>query len=177
VAEWERAKSRVLTDAEIRAFVAAAAARNDGVGDLWRLVLMTGARLSQLVEANFAADTITISDAKGRGSRVKLCVLPVVEAMRPLVARAALVRALHIDTVRKAGAAMLPEDATPNDIRRTVETRLQGLGVSREMRGALLSHGNGGVQARHYEHGDLLPQKAAVLAAWAAEIQRLAMLK
>ena len=55
----------------------------------------------------------------------------------------------------------------PGDIRRTVETRLQALGVSRDVRAQLLSHGrSGGVQAKHYERHDFLKEKAAALALW-----------
>lgn len=175
VAEWERARSRVLTDAEIKAFITAAVERNDAIGDLWQLVLMTGARLNQLVGAKFEATTITISDTKGKGGRTKVCVLPITPAMKPLIFRASLAHCCHIDTVRKCGAAMLPPDANPSDLRRTVETRLQALDVSRDLRGALLSHGNTGVQARHYEQSDLLEQKQAALVRyhdWLRKISR-----
>ena len=41
------------------------------------------------------------------------------------------------------------------DIRRRIETRLQVLGVSREVRALLLSHGRtSGVQQKHYERHD-----------------------
>ena len=36
------------------------------------------------------------------------------------------------------------------DIRRTFETMLAGIGVSRDVRAEILSHGLGGVQDRHY---------------------------
>ena len=173
VAEWERARSRVLTDAEIKTFIAAALARNDALGDVWLLVLMTGARLAQLVAAKFDQDTITITDTKGRGGRTKTCLLPITPAMQPLIFRAGLVHSCNVFTVRKAGAAMLPADAAPMDLRRTVETRLQTLGVSRELRGALLSHGNTGVQARHYEQSDLLEQKRAALLRYHRLLERI----
>ena len=37
------------------------------------------------------------------------------------------------------------------DIRRTVETMLAGLGISKDTRAQLLSHGISGVQAAHYD--------------------------
>ena len=55
----------------------------------------------------------------------------------------------------------------PGDIRRTVETRLQALGVSRDVRAQLLSHGrSSGVQARHYERYDYLLEKRSALQLW-----------
>ncbi len=174
VAEWERARSRVLTDAEIAAFIAAAFGRDDALGDVWLLVLLTGARLKQLLAAEFGQDTITITDTKGRASRAKACVLPITPAMRPLIFRASLAHSCNIFTVRKAGATMLPADAMPLDIRRTVETRLQALGVPRDLRGALLSHGHTGVQARHYEQADLLRAKSDALRRYHRALDALA---
>jgi hypothetical protein len=43
---------------------------------------------------------------------------------------------------------------TLGDLRRTVETRLAALAVSRDIRAQLQSHGLGGVQARHYDRHD-----------------------
>ncbi|MDP1902045.1 MAG: hypothetical protein Q8K96_16585 [Rubrivivax sp.] len=51
------------------------------------------------------------------------------------------------------------------DLRRSIETRLQSLGVSRDIRAQLLSHGRtSGVQQRHYERHDFLAEKAEALA-------------
>ena len=50
------------------------------------------------------------------------------------------------------------------DLRRSIETRLQALGVEREVRAQLLSHGRtSGVQQRHYERHDYLAEKAEAL--------------
>ena len=55
-------------------------------------------------------------------------------------------------------------DFQGRDIRRSIETRLQALGVSREIRAQLLSHGRtSGVQQKHYERHDYLREKAAAL--------------
>jgi hypothetical protein len=46
------------------------------------------------------------------------------------------------------------------DLRRTAETRLAALGVSKEHRAQLLSHGRTqGVQERHYDRHDYLPER------------------
>ncbi|MFT3755763.1 MAG: integrase family protein [Pseudoxanthomonas sp.] len=52
---------------------------------------------------------------------------------------------------------------SPGILRKTVESRLQAAGVSREVRGYLLSHGLGGVQARHYEAHEFDAEKRAAL--------------
>jgi len=58
------------------------------------------------------------------------------------------------------------------DIRRTCETRLAALGISRDLRAQIQSHGLGGVQARHYDRHDYATEKAAALASWAAYLHR-----
>lgn len=53
------------------------------------------------------------------------------------------------------------------DIRRTCETMLaETLGISRDVRAQLLSHGLTGVQERHYDKGQHLDAKRAALRAW-----------
>lgn len=54
---------------------------------------------------------------------------------------------------------------TVGDLRRTVETRLAALGVTREDRSQLQSHGLGGVQGRHYDKHEYLAEKRAALQA------------
>lgn len=57
------------------------------------------------------------------------------------------------------------------DIRRTCETRLAALGISKDVRAQLQSHGLGGVQARHYDRHDYAAEKRAALVAWGAHIE------
>lgn len=52
------------------------------------------------------------------------------------------------------------------DIRRTAETWLGDLGVSKDMRAQLLSHGISGVQAVHYDQNKYMDQKRAALCTW-----------
>jgi integrase len=56
------------------------------------------------------------------------------------------------------------------DIRRTVETQLAGLGISRDVRANLLSHGLGGVQAVHYDRHDYINEKRSALVAWESHL-------
>lgn len=57
------------------------------------------------------------------------------------------------------------------DIRRTAETMLAGMGISRDTRAQLLSHGLSGVQSTHYDRHGYIDEKRAALSAWE---QRLA---
>jgi len=56
------------------------------------------------------------------------------------------------------------------DIRRTVETMLAGLGISKDTRAQLLSHGISGVQAAHYDRHAYTDEKRAALVAWEARL-------
>lgn len=52
------------------------------------------------------------------------------------------------------------------DIRRTCETMLAGMGVSKDVRAQLLSHGLSGVQAAHYDRYEYITEKRNALEAW-----------
>ena len=56
------------------------------------------------------------------------------------------------------------------DIRRTVETMLAGLGISKDTRAQLLSHGISGVQAAHYDRHAYTDEKRAALVTWEARL-------
>jgi integrase len=63
-------------------------------------------------------------------------------------------------------AALQVEAFDLRDIRRTAETMLAGMGISRETRAQLLSHGLSGVQSVHYDRYSYTEEKRAALIAW-----------
>lgn len=60
------------------------------------------------------------------------------------------------------------------DIRRTCETMLAGMGISRDTRAQLLSHGLSGVQAAHYDRHSYTDEKRAALVAWEKRLDDIA---
>lgn len=152
--------------------------------------LLTGGQrvvqLARLTEADHDVDrqTVTLRDTKGRRKVAHDHVVPLIpdaekalkamvgdkgeflftvtegfepagyhnlwERIRPIAE--AMVKAKEVDRL-----------FSPGIIRKTVESRLQAVGVSREVRGYLLSHGLGGVQARHYEAHEFDAEKRAAL--------------
>lgn len=70
-------------------------------------------------------------------------------------------------------AAMAGEPFDLRDIRRTVETMMAKLGISKDIRAQLLSHGISGVQAKHYDKHDYLHEKRAALLAWEARLEEI----
>lgn len=63
---------------------------------------------------------------------------------------------------------------TWRNMRATIETHLAALGVNQERRAWLLSHGRSGVQAKHYDRWNYLPEKRADLERWARYLDELA---
>ncbi len=185
------ARERALSIAELRAYWQRIVALPDPDGALLRFHLLTGAqRVEQLARATMKdvdhdGDTLQLLDTKGRRRKPRSHVVPLIE-----VAKDAL-RAMQGGThgefaftadggytgagyyvvqhrVRNVAAAMVEageasEPFTPGDLRRTVETRLAAVGVSKDVRAHLQSHGLGGVQDRHYDRHDRLPEKRTAL--------------
>jgi integrase len=60
------------------------------------------------------------------------------------------------------------------DIRRTCETMLAGMGISRDVRAQLLSHGISGVQHEHYDMYEYLDEKRVALNAWQSKLEEIA---
>ena len=59
------------------------------------------------------------------------------------------------------------------DVRRTCETMLAGMGISRDTRAQLLSHGLSGVQAAHYDRHTYTDEKRATLVAWEQRLDEI----
>lgn len=70
-------------------------------------------------------------------------------------------------------AGMGSEPFDLRDVRRTVETMLAGLGISKDTRAQLLSHGISGVQAAHYDRHAYTDEKRAALVAWEARLSAI----
>jgi len=75
------------------------------------------------------------------------------------------------DNMVKEGEARAPFQL--RDIRRTAETILASLKVSKDVRPHLLSHGPGGVQNQHCDRHTYWPEKQHALKKWAAYLEKL----
>ena len=65
------------------------------------------------------------------------------------------------------------EPFTPRDLRRTVTTHMSRLGILAEIRNRIQDHSIAGIEAKHYDRHDYLPEKRAALEKWEREIQRI----
>ena len=150
---------------------------------------------------DFERNTLLLKDTKGRGgSRDHLLPLTpfALEQLKPLRElngaplkkgeappppftsdgkRATVLTTLSV-AVREVSDKLKKDDKIPRfqqrDLRRTTETMLQKLGVDKEVRAHLLSHGRTrGVQGQHYERYDFLDEKRRALRKWAAHLERI----
>lgn len=151
-------------------------------GAVIRLHLLTGGqRIQQLVAlltADITKEHITLYDGKGRpGNDARQHIVPLIPAARKALDEAGPVGLFALSTdngkthisnatlsgwAQAAVADVLPS-FQPKQIRSGVETLLASLGVSKEIRGRLQSHGITGVQDKHYDSHDYLPEKRSAL--------------
>jgi integrase len=152
-------------------------------------------------DVDFSAGTIRLFDLKGKRQQARTHVLPLTAEARAILQSILSARSdteeagpfvfsndkgkrgLHVETlsvaVHHVQLAMLDskESREPfrlGDIRRTCETMLASMGVSKDLRAQILSHGIGGVQDRHYDFHSYLPEKLRVLEAWATRLTDIA---
>lgn len=83
---------------------------------------------------------------------------------------------LHFQSVGRRCRELTTECGStwsPGDLRRTCETRLAALGVSRDIRAQLLSHGLGDLQTRHYDRHTWTTEKRQALSLWESHLETL----
>jgi len=166
-------------------------------------VLLGGQRCEQLVRArvediDLEGATILLLDPKGRRMHAREHRLPLVGsalaevqwlAQRARDAQSALlfssanpsvtISAGTVSLLVTAFRKTMMSDGTAaahfqfSDLRRTAETRLAALGISKDVRAQLQSHGLGGVQARHYDRYEYMDEKRAALETWEAFLNGL----
>lgn len=200
LARYNRAGDRVLSESELRAFLAALDQQPGLYTDAITLALyLGGQRIAQLLRlrpADVGLDdsTVALLDPKGARQIPRVHVLPLNEKTSAIISRVLKVNGdkPFLFTLRKpvrpealsavvakiskamvkAGTAREPFQL--RDIRRTCETMLARMGVSSDVRAQLLSHGLGGVQQRHYDRHSYMDEKRAALKAWAAKLDEIA---
>jgi len=165
-------------------------------------IALGGQRPTQLLRAragdvDLEAGTITLYDPKGARDEPRVHVVPlspraVTILKRRLKALSGAgnapifstdgVSALRLERVTEwvtefstamVEAAESREPFQLCDLRRTLETLLASLGVSRDVRAQVQSHGLGGVQQRHYDRYEYLSEKRAALTLLEAHLARL----
>jgi integrase len=152
--------------------------------------------LVSVADWNPNTQTLRLTDPKGRRTTAREHLLPLapkgVAIVSELVRRAALLKtewlfsstgkvAMTFETPGKRCAEISTGIGGASfdlrDIRRTVETMLAGMGISKDVRAQLLSHGISGVQSANYDRHDYVIEKRAALVAWENHLTRLSATK
>ncbi|MDB6105710.1 MAG: phage integrase [Gammaproteobacteria bacterium] len=161
-----------------------------------------GQRPTQLLRArvsdlDLTAGTITLYDPKGARHEPRVHVIPVTQPAASILQRrldavpdagngplfsADQCTPMRLETLsafvsdlsaEMVGAKETREPFQLRDLRRTLETLLASLKVSRDIRSQVQSHGLGGVQQRHYDRHEYFEEKRATLELLAAHLERL----
>ena len=195
-----QAGDHVLSADDLRRYLLAL--RDDELADqALKLALVAGGqRMAQLLRAevsdwNGEERVLRLLDGKGRRRQPRVHLVPLAPVGAAIVerlverAKAGGASALFVSRFGKRPALL--SETTPGkrlgeivaelgcapfnlrDVRRTVETELARLGVSRDTRAQLLSHGVSGIQAQHYDRHQYLPEKRAALETWERHLARL----
>jgi integrase len=185
----EKSRERVLTDAELKT-IWEATAGDDDYSAIVRLLLLTGQRASEIGDLSWSEtsdDCITLPGARTKNSRDHIVPLSVpaqaiLEARPKMLGRDFVFGRAHSDggftgwssckvllddRIKASGAKV--KDWVNHDLRRTVATRMAGLGVAPHVVEAVLNHVSGhkaGV-AGIYNRATYEPEKRAALTKWA----------
>ena len=180
--QFDRADKRPFSKAQLRAYWKLIGEHTGCEAASLRLHLLTGGqRIEQFVRlrwADVADDALTIFDGKGRpGQGPRPHQIPLLPNARTDLATLKRVgefaisttagkKPISVRTLAGWAHALVGEAIDGFQLKRIrsgVETLLAANGVSREVRGHLQSHGLTGVQARHYDGHDYMPEKRLAL--------------
>ena len=175
-----RADKRPLSAGELRTFWRIAQAAEGTTGALMKLHILTGgqriAQLLRLQREDVHADYIVLRDPKGRRTEARRHPVPLLdEAKTALKTFAGAPMVFTVDGKAISPAVLYRmeseaigdqiEDFEPKRLRSGIETALASMGIGREIRAQVQSHGLGGVQDRHYDDHDYMGEKCAALQA------------
>jgi integrase len=184
---------RVLTWAELGHYWRALDDEPEAVAATLRFTLAIGGqRIQQVLRAQWSdieernrecgMSVLRILDGKGRGQprRHALPITPLAQAQlqnlgggeRPFPVDQFRLSAAIAAASKKLCAALDCEPFDQRALRRSVETRLADVGVSREVRANLLSHGRTGIQATHYDFAERLVEKRDALKLFEKHLRR-----
>jgi integrase len=192
IRKFERVCDRVLADGELKDLLVELEDCTPVTRDAIKLALfMGGQRLSQLMrvspdDVDMQMGTIRLLDGKGRRTTPREHLLPIPAQAVPIIkslleqnAKFKFLftndgkRQLSICTLSQAVREISKGSYQMRDLRRTCETMLAKLGVSKDIRAQLQSHGLSGVQDRHYDRYQYLPEKLRALNIWCGYLDRV----
>ncbi len=141
---------------------------------------------AKVSDYNAETQTIRLLDPKGRRKTPRVHFLPLAQKGAAIAAALAEEKkekpeAKLFDASERAAGDRVSEISAclkiPSfnllDLRRTCETMLVAMGITKETRAQLLSHGLGGVQDKHYDRHSYTNEKRGALQAWESRIDEI----
>jgi integrase len=202
LAVFNCARERVLNEAELRLLLKELAKQSGTAVDTVMLSLyLGGQRGAQLVrltpqDVDIVARELTLYDTKGSRPTPRVHLLPLTERAAAIVQRLldtngekpylitlngkVPVRTETLSRVVTDISASLLERKKISkpfelrDLRRTAETMMARLRISKDIRAQVQSHGLGGIQARHYDKHDYIDEKREALQTWCNYLDEVA---
>lgn len=192
VAKFENVRDRHLSEAELRGFLLAVDKLPVMQMCALRLVVgLGGQRPHQLLrlkpaDVSLEDNTLRLFDPKGRRSQARTHTLPIPPAVlgcvktllqhnseAPYLFSSDGERAMAPTTISKVVRRIGKGKYQMRDIRRTCETMLAALGISKDLRAQIQSHGLGGIQDRHYDRHKYMDEKRNALEAWNTKLEEI----
>ncbi len=196
----DRARVRIFSDEEIRAYWKAADATPYPLGPFYKLLMLTGQRKGEVSDAqwsefDFTRALWTVPPERfksGQSHIVPLapdavsllqslpeqegdCLFSTTEGHKPINgfsrAKSALDAAMLAE-LRKTDPDAALSHWTFHDVRRTVRTRLSALKIQRDVAELVIGHGKKGLD-RVYDHHEFEPEMREALARWAGALREI----
>lgn len=182
---------RVLSNDELKAYMEALTLSNQEEDRVLFLALLSGGqRMAQLLRAKIKdydkhTETLRLWDGKGKRVSAREHLLPLGKKGNDIIKSFLPKRPSEDETLFKVSERTIGNRVseisksisdTPfnlRDIRRTCETMLASLGINKDTRAQLLSHGISGVQAAHYDRHDYIKEKREALIAWESRLEEI----
>jgi len=190
-----KARHRHLSADELKAYLAA---MGDDLNDLaLKLAIYAGGqRMAQLLRAKVTdydpeTKVLRLLDGKGSRKEPRLHELPLGPVAAGIADKLLQYASKEKSVFLFASRGSVVHGSTPGkrvkevsdkidgepfdlrDIRRTAETMMAGLGISKDNRAQLLSHGLSGVQEKHYDRNTYLKEKRAALLKWERHLKNI----
>ncbi len=191
-----KARNRTLTREELKKYIESL--NDDLIDQTLRITLYAGGqRMAQLLRVevtdwNEETKTLRLTDPKGKRKSPREHLLPLapiaagivdglvkrseakgVTLLFPSAVNTVINLSYPGKRVTEISTAMGGEAFNLLDIRRTCETMLAGMGINRDIRAQLLSHGISGVQAVHYDRHEYTKEKRAALVKWERYLKKI----
>ena len=186
---------RVLKRDELKAYLEAIEGDELQARALRLALYAGGQRMAQLLRAtasdyDHTTQTLTLLDGKGKRAQPRVHVLPLGPGAAAIVADLIARAEEQTEKGKGAGGSLFASrgavmhggepgkylreliadgkcaDFNLRDVRRTVETEMARLGIGKDIRAHVLSHGIGGIQDKHYDRHAYEDEKREALRKW-----------